>query len=944
VPWWHQALAVAAALPEVQEVAAEDAVGVVYRYRNESVNLAFVKVPAPAFHDDVTLTDENGAISSVSNNTCTSATDEDGQCEVTFVSDTTGTVTGHAEVTVEIDGVSIFRETDGTGRNSSDAVKTYVDARIAIEPDATNEVGEPHTFTVTVEEDAGDGGFVGADGESVTVSFTSTNGADSFTDQTCSTDSSGQCSVTITSDNAGEVEASATSNVDVAGLTLTRTTDGTDDNSDAAVKTYVDAFITIEPDDTNGIGEEHTFTVTVMEHAGGSNGFVAASGEMVTVTLTDDDAMSNVLQDTCSSTDTNGQCEVTFVSDTAGTVTGHAESHVQVGGLSIFRQTDGEGDNSDDAVKTYIDGSITWFKVDGSGAALGGATFEACRTVDRFGTDIADECVTVTDNMSPDQDSTEGTFLLAELQLGTWTVQETAAPTDYTGDLDRIETVSLTLSNPDAVISEPWVNERLGEGCTPGFWQGGNGSQLWNVSNDSDWTPSGENPFYHETDFNDVFDPDATFDAEMFDLVSTGGGESNERKAMRSLVAAYLNAQIEAGAQAVQLFDSWVGCLGPRDYERYVAPHSARVFRALDRRVPAIHFGTGNPHLYPAMKRAGGDVIGLDWRIELGAGMHRDLSGRENIYLNAGILGLSRAQVDQELDRIVDFSGLEKFIDTPVKRYSSGMYVRLGFSVAAHVEPDVLLVDEVLAVGDAQFRQKCAERIGELREAGTTIVFVAHNLYLVRSVCDTVAFVEGGRIQEQGDAVTAISAYESWLQAQQASVRGGHRFAVDGRLELPSSVDIHQVTIENGRGEKVDTVASRDSVTVRVEFEADQPIANPNVILRIVRADGVTCSMARTAELGYELGELRGRGSVCVQYDPRQLISGAYSVEAGIAGELGGVPLSVGHSPWVTVAGETLACQESSGVFVPSVVWARVEQSGQPGKRRVGKDEQEAGV
>ena len=328
--------------------------------------------------------------------------------------------------------------------------------------------------------------------------------------------------------------------------------------------------------------------------------------------------------------------------------------------------------------------------------------------------------------------------------------------------------------------------------------------------------------------------------------------------------------------------------------------------------------------------------------IDLGAGFHPDLTGRENIYLNAGILGLSRAEVEKAFDRIVEFSGLESFIDTPVKRYSSGMYVRLGFSVAAHVEPDVLLVDEVLAVGDAQFRQRCAGRISELRKAGTTIVFVAHNLYLVRSICDTVAFVEGGQIRHQGDAMTAINAYETWLQAQQASLRRGHRFGPDRRLESPSSVDILEVGIENGSGEAAETVLSRDPVTIKVEFEARQPVVSPNVVLRIVRADGVTCCMVRTAELEYELGELHGRGTVRLRFDPLHLVSGAYSVEARVIGEIDGVPLSVGHSPWFTVSGETLGYHESSGVFIPKVVWAGVEPPGPSGRRVVDEDWLEA--
>ena len=152
--------------------------------------------------------------------------------------------------------------------------------------------------------------------------------------------------------------------------------------------------------------------------------------------------------------------------------------------------------------------------------------------------------------------------------------------------------------------------------------------------------------------------------------------------------------------------------------------------------------------------------------IELGAGFHPDLTGRENVYLNGTILGMKKHEIDKRFDQIVDFSGIERFIDTPVKRYSSGMYVRLGFSVAAHVEPDVLLVDEVLAVGDAQFRQKCARRIEELQSIGTTIVFVAHNLYLVRSVCDQAVFLLKGQVQQQGTVDDVLNRYENWLIEQ----------------------------------------------------------------------------------------------------------------------------------------------------------------------------------
>ena len=138
--------------------------------------------------------------------------------------------------------------------------------------------------------------------------------------------------------------------------------------------------------------------------------------------------------------------------------------------------------------------------------------------------------------------------------------------------------------------------------------------------------------------------------------------------------------------------------------------------------------------------------------LEVGAGFHPELSGRDNVYLNGSILGLSKKELDAKFDEIVDFAGLERFIDTPVKNYSSGMYVRLGFSVAINVDPEVLLVDEILAVGDESFQRRCAEKFAELRSAGKTIVVVSHALETVRTLCDTVAWLEHGVLMEVGRA------------------------------------------------------------------------------------------------------------------------------------------------------------------------------------------------
>ncbi|MER3388735.1 MAG: ABC transporter ATP-binding protein [Microcella sp.] len=152
--------------------------------------------------------------------------------------------------------------------------------------------------------------------------------------------------------------------------------------------------------------------------------------------------------------------------------------------------------------------------------------------------------------------------------------------------------------------------------------------------------------------------------------------------------------------------------------------------------------------------------------LEVGSGFHPELTGRENIYLNGSILGLSRKQVKAKFDDIVEFSGVEKFLEQPVKNYSSGMYVRLGFSVAVHTEPDILVVDEVLAVGDGAFREKSRLKFLEFTGAGRTVIFVSHALNQVKEMCDQVAWLEKGRLREVGDATEVTDRYEKALEEE----------------------------------------------------------------------------------------------------------------------------------------------------------------------------------
>ena len=155
--------------------------------------------------------------------------------------------------------------------------------------------------------------------------------------------------------------------------------------------------------------------------------------------------------------------------------------------------------------------------------------------------------------------------------------------------------------------------------------------------------------------------------------------------------------------------------------------------------------------------------------LEVGTGFHPELSGRENIFVNGAILGMRRREIEAKFDDIVEFSGIERFIDTPVKRYSSGMFVRLAFAVAAHLEPDILIVDEVLAVGDAEFQRKCLGKMQEVSELGRTVVFVSHNLAAVQRLCSRGYWISGGRIAGEGPSGSVVAAY---MRASGSSTTG----------------------------------------------------------------------------------------------------------------------------------------------------------------------------
>ncbi|MBA3440426.1 MAG: ABC transporter ATP-binding protein, partial [Pyrinomonadaceae bacterium] len=233
--------------------------------------------------------------------------------------------------------------------------------------------------------------------------------------------------------------------------------------------------------------------------------------------------------------------------------------------------------------------------------------------------------------------------------------------------------------------------------------------------------------------------------------------------------------------------------------------------------------------------------------IEVGSGFHPELTGRENVYLSGSILGMRRREITKKLNSIVDFAGVREFIDTPVKRFSSGMYVRLGFSIAAHLDPDILLLDEVLAVGDAAFQAKCIQRISELKQAGTTIVFISHDLSAVERLCDRVLLMQRGEAAATGSPHDMIARYE---QAATKFVKSAPPGAEES-ARLSKKAEISDVTFCNATGSETSAFSTGEPVTAFIKYAARERVANAYFGLFFYSQDGeLLCQF--TTELGDE--------------------------------------------------------------------------------------------
>ncbi|MBX2998557.1 MAG: ABC transporter ATP-binding protein [Caldilineaceae bacterium] len=271
--------------------------------------------------------------------------------------------------------------------------------------------------------------------------------------------------------------------------------------------------------------------------------------------------------------------------------------------------------------------------------------------------------------------------------------------------------------------------------------------------------------------------------------------------------------------------------------------------------------------------------------IELGAGFHPDLTGRENVFLNGAILGMRKAEIQDRFDRIIDFAGIGDYLDTPVKRYSSGMYARLGFAIAAHVDPDIMLVDEVLAVGDYAFRMKCYERMHELRRAGTSLIFVSHNLEDINRVCDRGLVMVRGQKAYLGTVAEAVAEYSSILR-QSTSAKPG---AIHGSGGLSQRVMTHGARIERVEligedGSSTKTVHSGESATLVVEFQCFEDVAHPICACIIRSATGEVVYDTTTQLLDVETPVYRAGERGVIQYKlDMHLLNGVYSLSTDLA-------------------------------------------------------------
>jgi lipopolysaccharide transport system ATP-binding protein len=266
--------------------------------------------------------------------------------------------------------------------------------------------------------------------------------------------------------------------------------------------------------------------------------------------------------------------------------------------------------------------------------------------------------------------------------------------------------------------------------------------------------------------------------------------------------------------------------------------------------------------------RISGQIASL---LEVGTGFHQELTGRENIFLNGAILGMPRAEISRKFDEIVEFSEIEEFLDTPVKRYSSGMYVRLAFAVAAHLEPETLIVDEVLAVGDAAFQRKCLGKMGSFAQSGRTVLFVSHNMEAIRSLCQRCVWLKDGRLHKDGKADEIIETYFNSISSESS-------FSC---VNSDYGLTIQKVVLKNDRGEESSQFRPGEDLIVEISYDARKRLEQPYVALGVQGING-SCFTANMLLDGHRPEVLAGIGKLACRFKSLPLFPQSYSVKMSV--------------------------------------------------------------
>lgn len=265
--------------------------------------------------------------------------------------------------------------------------------------------------------------------------------------------------------------------------------------------------------------------------------------------------------------------------------------------------------------------------------------------------------------------------------------------------------------------------------------------------------------------------------------------------------------------------------------------------------------------------------------LELGAGFNPEFTGRENVFLNASLLGLSHKEIENKFDKIAAFADIGEFLDRPVKTYSSGMFARLAFSTAVHVDPDVLIVDEILAVGDSRFQRKCVNRFNEIREDGCTILFVSHDDYQVRNICNKALYLEKGVQRYFGDASSAVQYYLSDMQDSHMADESLDSKLVEHEIES-RLIKIEKVKLCDKNGKYINSIASGDKVKLSFDYVyegQDSEINEVTFVFNLYRKDGIYVCGTTTAMRGLDAFPVSNKATVTIEFPALKLLAGIYN-------------------------------------------------------------------